>query len=152
MKETKLRMVTALVALAALASIAVAAATGTEAIKQRQQAMEDIGQSMQALGAIAKKEASFEAEVVKANAETIADRLEKAADLFPEGSDTGDVKTRAKPEIWSDRKGFEEDLETATRAAVAMQSVTEEAAFMPALAELGNSCKSCHDRYRLPKQ
>ncbi len=33
-----------------------------------------------------------------------------------------------------------------------MQSVTDEAAFGPALGALGNGCKTCHDAYRRPKQ
>jgi cytochrome c556 len=152
MRVTKLRMLTALAVVAAVASIALAASTGTTAIKDRQQAMEDIGQAMKTLGAIAKNQAPFDAGVVKASAETIADRLDKASDLFPDGSDKGDVETWAKPEIWSDRENFQKDLESAKAAAVAMQSVTEEAAFGPALGALGNGCKTCHDMYRRPKQ
>ena len=38
----------------------------------------------------------------------------KAAELFPEGSDQGDVKTRAMPEIWSHRADFDEKLEKAS--------------------------------------
>jgi len=152
MRDAKLRMLTALAVVAAMASMTLAASTATTAIKDRQQAMEDIGQAMKALGTIAKKQAPFDAEVVKASAETIADRLEKAADLFPEGSDTGDVETWAKPEIWSDAEDFQKHLDTAAKAAVAMQSVTDEAAFGPALGALGNGCKTCHDGYRRPKQ
>jgi cytochrome c556 len=152
MRETKLRMLTALAAVAVVASIAVAATTGTTAIKERQEAMEEVGKAMKALGAIAKKEAPFDAEVVAANAETIANRLKKAADLFPQGSDKGDVETWAKAEIWSDRENFEKGLKTAAAAAVTMQSVTEEAAFGPALGALGNGCKTCHDKYRRPEE
>jgi cytochrome c556 len=152
MKEPKLRMLTALALVAAVASITLAAVTATTAIKERQKAMEDIAQAMMALGAIAQKQAPFDAEVVKASAETVADRLNTAADLFPDGSDKGDVETWAKPEIWSDREHFQEHLKTAAAAAVAMQSVTDEAAFGPALGALGNGCKTCHDAYRRPKQ
>jgi cytochrome c556 len=151
MKTAKLGMVVVLAAVAVVASIG-AAATATETIKARQQAMKDIGDAMKALGAIAKKQAPFEADAVRSHAETIADRLHQAADLFPQDSETGDVETWAKPEIWSDSEAFHKDLETATEAAVAMQSVTDEAQFMPALGALGNACKSCHDSFRRPKQ
>ena len=153
MREMKLRMLTAVaVGVAAVASIALAAATGTAAIKERQEAMEDIGKAMGPLGAIVKKQAPFDAEVVKASAETIANRLNEAANLFPDGSDTGDVETWAKAEIWSDRETFQKDLETAVAAAVAMQSVSDEAAFGPALGALGNGCKTCHSAFRRPKK
>jgi len=152
MRVTTFRMFIALAAVAAVVSIAGATATGTTAIKERHEAMEDIGQAMKALAAIAKKEAPFDAGVVKASAETIANLLEKAADLFPDGSDKGDVETWAKAEIWTDRENFNKDLQSAHAAAVEMQSVTDEAAFGAALGAVGNGCKTCHDKYRRPKQ
>jgi len=145
-------MLTVLAVVGAVASITLAAATGTQAIQERQEAMEDIGKAMKALATIAKKQAPFDADVVKASAETIANHLNTAADLFPEGSDSGDVETWAKAEIWSDHESFSQAFESAEAAAVAMQSVTDEAAFGPALGALGNGCKTCHDAYRRPKQ
>ena len=76
-------------------------------------AMEEINDAMKPLAAIAKKQAPFDAAVVKASATTIADNLKKAA-------------------------------------AVALQSVADEAGFRPALGALGGNCKACHDKYRLP--
>jgi len=145
-------MLTVLAVVGTVASITLAAATGTQAIQERQEAMEDIGKAMKALATIAKKQAPFDADVVKASAETIANHLNTAADLFPEGSDSGDVETWAKAEIWSDHESFSQAFESAEAAAVAMQSVTDEAAFGPALGALGNGCKTCHDAYRRPKQ
>jgi cytochrome c556 len=133
-------------------AFSVAALTATEAIRERQKAMEGIRDGMMALGAIAKKQQPFDAEVVKATAATIAAHLEQAAGLFPEGSDKGDVQTWAKPEIWSDRAQFDELFASSGQAAVALQGVTEAEAFPAALGALGNGCKSCHDLYRLPKK
>jgi len=124
----------------------------TDAIEGRQQAMKDVGAAMQNLAAIAKKEAPFDVGVVRSNAATIAEALKKAADLFPEGSDKGNVETWAQPEIWSDASDFEKKRETAEAAAVALQSVSVESAFPPALGELGNACKACHQTYRRPKE
>lgn len=138
-------------AVAAAIAVSAAAMTATEAIKHRQKAMEGIGDQMKTLAAIAKKQEPFDAAVVKDAAMTIADNLEKAGKLFPEGSSTGDVQTWAKPEIWTDREHFDKLLETAHQAAVELESVTEAAAFPPALGKLGNGCKSCHDAFRLPK-
>jgi adenylosuccinate lyase len=152
MKETKIRILIALALVAVMASIAAAAATGTTAIKERQAAMKDIGKAMKNLGSVVKKEAPFDAAAVKANAETIASHLKKSADLFPEGSDKGDVETHAKANVWSDRENFDRGFETAHAAAVKLQSVTDEAALRPALGALGNSCKTCHDTYRRPEE
>jgi len=139
------------IAVAILVTISAAALTSTEAIKQRQKAMEGVRDGMMALGAIAKKEKPFDAEVVAFNATLIADNLTQAAELFPAGSDQGDVQTWAKSNIWESTDHFEELLENARQAAIEMQSVKEADAFPPALGKLGNACKSCHDMYRLPK-
>ena len=124
----------------------------TDAIEDRQQAMKDIGGAMQELAAIAKKEAPFDAGVVESNAGTIAEALGKASTLFPEGTDEGGVETWAQPEVWSDPTDFREKLEAAEAEAVALQSVTVESAFLPAVGKLGDTCKACHKTYRRPKE
>ena len=129
------------------AAVAVIAA---DAFQDRHMAMEGIGDAMKSLGAIAKKQAPFDAAVVKANATTIADNLKTASALFPAGSGGGE--SRAKPEIWTDAAGFEKGMKDAQAAAVALQSISDEAAYGPALGALGGNCKSCHDKYRIPKQ
>ena len=129
------------------AAVAVIAA---DAFQDRHMAMEAVGDAMKSLGAMAKKAAPFDAAVVKASATTIADNLKKAQGLFSAGSGGGE--SRAKPEIWSDAAGFEKGMKDAQAAAVALQSVSDEAAYGPALGALGGNCKSCHDKYRIPKQ
>jgi len=121
-----------------------------DAYQDRHMLMEEINDAMKPLGAIAKKQAPFDPAVVKTSATTIADNLKKAHELFPAGSDGGE--SRAKPEIWTDRAGFDKQMKDAQAAAVALQSVKEEAAFLPALRTLGGSCKSCHEMYRLPEK
>ncbi|HSL16823.1 MAG TPA: cytochrome c [Methylomirabilota bacterium] len=142
----------AMTALVLAAAVTAAAMTATEAIQQRQKDMEGVRDGMMTLGAIAKKQQPFDAGVVQAAAAKIAGHLERAAELFPENSGSGDVETWAKPEIWSDRERFDATMASSHQAAVDLQSVTEAEAFPPALGALGNTCKSCHDLYRLPKQ
>ena len=117
---------------------------------QRHEAMETVQESFKPLRAMAVKEAPFDAAVVKKNATTILEKLKEAHGLFPEGSGGGD--SRAKPEIWTDRAGFDQAMMDAQAAAAAMAAVTEEAAYVPAMKALGGTCKGCHDKYRLPKQ
>jgi cytochrome c556 len=149
-RNSKCALAAVLVATLAVGAAAVAASS-TNVIKDRQQAMKDVGGAMQQLAAIAKQEAPFDASVVDRNAGIIAEALKKATELFPEGSDKGDVETWAQPEIWADHADFEEKLETARAEAVALQSVTVETAFPPALGRLGDTCKACHQTYRRPK-
>ena len=143
-KQAVASLVVAL-SLGAAAAVVIAA----DAYQERHMAMEAVGDAMKSLGAIAKKQAPFDAAVVKANATTIADHLKMAQGLFPAGSGGGE--SRAKPEVWSDAAGFEKGMKDAQAAAVALQSVSDEAGFGPALGALGSTCKSCHDKYRLPK-
>jgi cytochrome c556 len=131
------------VALLAVAGILFGAslAVVADAFSDRHAAMQAVGDAMKPLGAIAKKQAPFDAAVVNAKATTIADNLKKAATLFP-----------AKPEIWTDAAGFDKSMKDAHAAAVALQAVKDEAAFGAALGTLGASCKSCHEKYRLPEK
>jgi cytochrome c556 len=131
--------------------VASMAASTTDVIKDRQQAMKDIAGAMQNLAAMVKREAPFDAGVVSENAGAIAEAMKKSADLFPEGSDTGEVETWAKAEVWSDRADFEKKLETAEAEAMALQAVSVETALPPALGKLGDACKACHQTYRRPK-
>jgi cytochrome c556 len=142
----------------AVASLVVALSVGgaaaiviaADAYQDRHMAMEGVQDAMKSLGAIAKKQAPFDAAVVKANATTIADNLKTASALFPAGSGGGE--SRAKPEVWTDAAGFAKGMKDAQSAAIALSSVSDEAAYGPALGALGSTCKSCHDKYRLPKQ
>jgi cytochrome c556 len=118
--------------------------------QQRHEAMEMVQESFKPLIGMARKEVPFDAAVVKKNATTIQEKLKEAHGLFPEGSGGGD--SRAKPEIWTDRAGFDQAMKDAQAAAAAIATVTDEAAYGPAFKTLGGSCKGCHDKYRLPKQ
>jgi len=121
-------------------------------IEDRQKAMEQVGDAIKVFAAIAKKEQPFDAAVVKANAEKMAAAFAAAKDLFPDGSQTGDKETWAKPDIWTDRATFDAGMNKAHEAALAMAAVTDQAQFMPALQALGGACKGCHDKFRRPKE
>ena len=88
--------------------------------------------------------------MVATSAKTIKQKLDEAATLFPAGSDKGE--TKAKPEIWSDRATFDKILKDAQAAAAALAEVKEEAAFRPAMGALGQNCKACHDKFKMPDQ
>lgn len=135
-------------ALSGLVAVALAASP----IEERQQLMKRNGDAMKPLAAIAQKKAPFDPAVIKANAETIAKDLTQAKDLFPEGSDKGEKETWAKPEIWQSKDVFNQGLENAVEAAQKVAAVEQQANFLPALSELGNACKACHDRFRRPKE
>lgn len=133
--------------------LAIAGAAYAGAIEDRQAAMKEVGKAIGELAKIAKKEAPFDAAVVKTNAEIIAQKLESAKAMFPDDSKPGGaVETWAKAEIWTDRATFDALDAKAQEAAKKMAAVTSEADFGPALGELGGSCKACHEKFRRPKE
>ncbi len=133
--------------LLALSGVALAAAPPTDPAKLRHEKMEQIGDAMKVLGKMAKGQAPFDAATVSSSGTTIKEHLEEASKLFPPGSDAGE--THARPEVWSDRPGFEKARKDAQTAAGGLQAVKDEAGFRPALGALGQSCKACHDKYRM---
>ena len=69
--------------------------------------------------------------------------------MFPEGTDID--SSRALPNVWSDREGFEEKAAaySAAAAAVVAQAKTgDRDATNAAFLEMAATCQSCHDSYR----
>ncbi len=75
---------------------------------------------------------------------------------FPAGTgpDSG-VKTDAKTEVWTDAAGFAAARDTFIREAnkwAQLGNVADVAAWKEGVASLGQSCKGCHDKYRVKKE
>ena len=149
MRTKKQALVSFAAAALAFGSLAVTLRASDPA-HERHETMEEVGQAFKSLSAIAKKAAPFDAAVVQKHGETVAEKLKAASALFPAGSGGG--KSRAKATIWTDGADFEKWMKDAQAAAVALQSVKDEAAFGPAFQAVAVSCKNCHEKYRLPKQ
>lgn len=137
--------------LAATAVAMLASAAHASPIEDRQKAMKAVGKAMGQLAAIAKKEAPFDAVVVKSAGEAIATNVKAAKDMYPDDSKEGAAETWAKVEIWANKDDFNTKSDASADAAMMMAAVAEEAAFMPALGKLGGTCKACHENYRRPK-
>lgn len=142
-----------------LASLAFAMALGCAVpvvlagpIEDRQKLMKANGDTMKLLGGMAQGEAPFDAAVVKQEAEAMAARFERAKSLFPPGSEQGPPETYAKPEVWSDPEGYIASMNDAVKASQALAAVTEHAQMGAAVAAVGKTCKSCHDKFRRPKE
>ncbi len=120
-------------------------------IKTRQDLMKGIGDSMKALGQMAKGEIEYDAAKAQAAVETIHTNIQTFPNHFPEGSTEG--KTEAGPKIWTDMEGFEtiaNNLEMAS--ADAIPAVGQDLdSLRGALGAIGKSCKECHEGYRVKK-
>jgi cytochrome c556 len=62
------------------------------------------------------------------------------------------MKTHAKPEIWSDPKGFEAAGGAYYNAEVALLATKDEAGFKAAFPALGAGCGGCHEKFRGPME
>jgi cytochrome c556 len=119
-------------------------------IHERHEMMEDTRDALKPMAQMVKGERDFDATTVSAGLATMQHVAEHFGSLFPPGSESGG-KTEAKPEIWSDRAGFEQALDEFAAAVdkaatAAPQSVDE---LKPLLGGITRTCKGCHDTYRL---
>jgi cytochrome c556 len=120
-------------------------------IEDRQQLMKQNGAAIKALSEMAQGNAPFDVAAVQENAQKLVTDFEQLKDLFPEGSDKGPPDTWAKPEIWTDREGFEAARMKAHEASAAAAAVTDQAALGAAVQAIGGTCQGCHEKYRTPK-
>jgi cytochrome c556 len=69
--------------------------------------------------------------------------------LFPPGTDFGE--TKAKPEVWSERKAFEDAASKAKDEIAAFAKAVDggdRRAMLAAFKEVGDTCKGCHQDFR----
>jgi cytochrome c556 len=121
-----------------------------DVIAERQKLMKEIGDGMKALAPVFKGTEAL-GEKAEASARLIEANFSKARDLFPAGSTSND--SDAMETIWSENAGFLTGFDKAEESAAAVVAATarkEDAEFKAALAELGQTCKSCHEKYRKP--
>lgn len=89
---------------------------------------------------------------VRPLAKDIAARSALQLKHFPKGSGPeSKLKTRAKALIWKEMPAFtklQRDMITSANALSAAANAGDKAALSAARAKLGETCKSCHDRYR----
>ena len=118
-------------------------------LKERQEGYKQIGAAMRAA-----KQAidGGNAAAVKAPAERIATLAPQAIGWFPAGTGPDIGKTGARAEIWSQKAEFDQGMTRFNEAARLFQAAAtggDLAAMKKAHADLGGTCKACHDRFRL---
>ena len=148
------RTMFAVVAVAASGGVALAAATGLDAIKERQDLMKADGAATKPVIAMMQGKAPFDLATVQKALNTYVNAMSKEPDLFPPDSKTGD-KTRALPAIWEDDNMA--DLQARFKklgadASAALASIKDEASFKAAMPGVLNNCRACHQKYVAKQQ
>lgn len=117
------------------------------AVKARMDGMSVIAAAMKGLGAMAKGEASFDADLARQNAADVAREAARIPILFKANED--DPKSEAKPGIWTSFDDFAllaAKLEQTAHGAAAKMDTIE--GVRAALRSMGQTCKACHETYR----
>lgn len=116
----------------------------------RHELMESVGDAAKPVGLMLRGETDFDSEVLMQSLQVWKDVAGKFGGLFPEGTETG-MDTEAAPAIWEDRAGFDAavaEWESAVDAAIAANPDSLEAA-KPVVGPVFQTCKGCHDDYRI---
>jgi cytochrome c556 len=119
-------------------------------MKERHDNYEKIGGAMKSISRELKAEAPDLARV-RAGAATIADLAPKVPGWFPAGTGPDVGKTEARAEIWQKPEDFAAKAQSFREAAIAFSQAAQGSdleAVRSAHANLGKSCKGCHDLYR----
>jgi len=116
----------------------------------RHELMEGVGDAAKPVGKMLKGEQEFDAAVAMESFQTWSVAAGNFGDLFPEGSETG-YDTEAKATIWTDRDGFNAQLETyATAVDAAIEANPQDLeALKAATGPVWKACKGCHEEYRV---
>ncbi|HEX9810409.1 MAG TPA: cytochrome c [Alphaproteobacteria bacterium] len=130
--------------------VLVAQASATGASKRRLALMREMSKTRKALTASAKAGKIGPGDV--ARGERIAAITQELGGLWPEGSGSDKIKTRAKPEIWKDMGKFRQNLEGIQKAAAdgaAAAKAGDAAGVGKAMGAM--NCGGCHKPFRGPK-
>jgi cytochrome c556 len=119
-------------------------------MNQRHEAMEEIGDAMKLITRELRA-GSPDLTRVREGAGTIARLAPQVSGWFPPGSGPEAGKTQAKAAIWQNPEDFaakRNDFQQAAQRFNAAAQGSDLAAIRAAHAELGKTCKACHDLYR----
>jgi len=120
----------------------------------RHQNFKQLGGAFKAINDELKKDAPDKA-VVVANAAKMHTLASQLPSWFPKGSGAeSQVKTAAKPEIWSDPAGFAaaaQRLQAETGKLQQFAAAGDLAAVKAQVPATGGACKNCHDKFRVPE-
>lgn len=127
----------------------------TGIVKERMDAMSEMGDSTKLIAEMLKGERTLDADVMKTAVDLLVSHGDEMASWFPDTkqSRTGH-KTEALPEIWENFDEFESQSEDMTEKARDLRMVLEQSASVSEIkksfGDLAKTCKACHKDFRQP--
>jgi cytochrome c556 len=157
LKDKNMRRITIFItiALLACAGSAIAELDQTQAeraVETRQAVLHLMGWNMAPLGAMARGRIDFDAALVETNAARLQALTKMMADAFSADTRANEVTTEALDVIWEQPEEFAAKVQAVIEASNRLADVTatgDEGAMREAIGNLGSSCGSCHDDFRL---
>jgi cytochrome c556 len=134
----------------AAAAVAAPSSKARHIMHERHEGMEAIGKANKELRREVTS-ATPNVAAVRASSAKLARLASKASGWFPKGTGPEAGKTRAKPEIWQDPQDFSarlRDFQGAAKALKVAAASGDANAIKARYADLGKTCKACHDKYR----
>ena len=129
-------------------SLATVAVSAGSVVEERQATMKGVGQSMKEAGGLS---SAFDAAKAKSTMDSVAGAAKKLKTLYPAES-ASDPKTSADPKVWQNKADFDKRLAEMGALATAAGKAKDADSFKTSFKALGDSCKSCHDVYRMKKK
>ena len=146
------------IALASVATLALCAATTVfaqakpeEEIRYRQSVMNVIGRAFGPMVNMAQNKIPYNKDVVAKNTQVIDTLVTLPWNAFGPGTEKG-APTKADMKIWSEQANFKEGADKMQQEVSKLSQAVkggDEKAIKGAIGDLGKTCKSCHDDYRL---
>jgi cytochrome c556 len=147
------QLVLAAVAIVGLVGVAFAQ-NASQIVQTRQANYKQIGAAMKGINEQMRADTPDLA-IVRRNSARLLGFAPLVLRWFPPGSgEEAGVRTRALPQIWSDRAGFRRAgalLLVATRNFDAAARCGDVARIRAAMPEVAHACSNCHDTYRAPE-
>jgi cytochrome c556 len=142
-----------LVVASAVAFVSATALAAQNPIEVRKYIMQSKAAAGQIGNAMVRGEKDFDADTAEAVLKSLRAGAFAVNAFFPEEPDVGEA-TRASPRIWENRADFEAkmaEFQQAAHAAVEAEPQDLES-FRTAFSSVAQSCRGCHDEYRLERR
>lgn len=139
----------AIIAATALAAFAQQPVKPENQIKYRRAAYQLMNLNFGSLAAMADGKKPFDKDEAARNAEFVSMLATVPRGFFGEGTEKD---TKAKPEIWTHRADFDAKMDKMVNEAAKLPAAVKSAdmaAFRKQVADTGEACKACHDKYRM---
>ncbi|MBS3651971.1 cytochrome c [Pseudaminobacter sp. 19-2017] len=125
----------------------------TGIIAARMTVMAEMAKSMKAIGESLDGRREFNAGAALAAARALHQNCHIASEQFPTG--TSDHHSRASPAVWENRDGFDAEMtrfDAAVKSLIVAAETGDAESMRAPFREVGRSCSSCHERFRLSER